>query len=379
MTARTAATVLEAVGQRSGRTPCETEQFERERQFLEAFYDGLESDDEVWILGARAGLYAVVAAEVVGAESVTVVDGDGGTRERVQKLLSTAGLGRVDVRAATELSTAVATPSGDPGVAEPERDTGASTASGVETPTPPSVLVIDTPAAERDLLERLSLGHFLSVRFMLVKSDDHEAARRLAAVGYETTRYRQFNPLRTPWQQVVVARRDPDLPVTPVPTGLFSGVTGGVDDAVGVLRRRLPDGVGHNALAGRLAVVGLSLVGLLAGVVVVALLVRSTLDWLTGVVSVSGGRLPDVPDVSGAGPLELVLSALVTLLSLGFRLVWGLAGAGLTLVGARMVLSSPRNSGVVDAARDVWYGVLFVVVGGLMISAVVVPLLSLVW
>ncbi len=170
------------------------DQLGTERGLLSAFHDELAPDDTVWVLGAREGLYAALAAEAVGPEDVAVLDDDpAAVREDL------AGVG---VTAVT-----VAPPS------------AANDGDETSLPGPPTVVVVDEPALADGPALALA-GRLSSVRYLLVKGDD-DVERRLRSAGYETSRLRRFDPLRTPWTSVVEGRTNPALPVTPVASRLF--------------------------------------------------------------------------------------------------------------------------------------------------------------
>lgn len=166
----------------------DTDQFDTERPLLAAFHDALDPDDTVWVVGAREGAYAALAAAVVGSDRVAVVVDDPTRRETV--------------RALTDAGVTVGTPEATP-------------------PSSPTVVVVDEAAVGSGVVARALSGRLSSVRFLLVKSDDPDVERRVERGGFETDRLREFDPLRTPWEVVVAARRDPRLPVNPVASSMF--------------------------------------------------------------------------------------------------------------------------------------------------------------
>lgn len=217
-----------------------TEQFDTERSFLRSFLAELSADDVIWVVGAREGAYAALGAAVVGTGNVTVFDDDPERRERLHETLVGAGHGGVRVAPLSEMTADSPEGREDPGAGSGDREagnTGPGTGDGderreaavteragrVSTGPSPSVVVLDEPASGGETLERLSLGDLLGVRYLLVKGASPSTERRLERAGYETSRLRGFDPLRSPWDQVVEARRDPDLPVKPVVSGRGSG------------------------------------------------------------------------------------------------------------------------------------------------------------
>lgn len=272
-----------------GQSLFDTGQYDTERSFLRAVHDELRADDVVWVVGARDGLYAALAAAVVGAENVAVFEDDPNRRERVRETLSSAGTRGVRVESLTGMPVDRQRAGGDPGVAGPD-SRGAGGPGNAPVPESPTVLVLDEPAAGHDLLDRLSVGHLLGVRYLLVKGEDREVDRRLRAAGYETTRRRQFDPLRTPWMQVVEARRDPELPVRPVPTAVVgAGARAASDD--GSLGTRLTRAAGIDPERRPQAaafVTGLARLGLVVGgFVLISAVVALAL--IAGVGAVGGG------------------------------------------------------------------------------------------
>lgn len=137
-----------------------------QRMALDILHDRLNEYDTVHIAGSRSGAYALVAADVVGPEYVTVDPGDGDPGP-VRDLLSSAGFEAVESR--------------------------------TDPPQGTTVVVVDETRVGRDWPDTSM------VRYLLVKSDDPNVGSRLAEAGYDTNRTHGVRPLGTPWDSIVEA------------------------------------------------------------------------------------------------------------------------------------------------------------------------------
>jgi hypothetical protein len=140
-----------------------------QRMALNILHDRLNASDTVHVTGSVSGVYALVAADVVGPERVTVDPGDGDDGP-VRDILVSAGFDAVEVVTSPPMGT--------------------------------TVLVVDETRVGRDWPVPSA------VRYLFVKSDDPDLESRLADAGYDTNRTHGVRPLGTPWDAIVEAVPD---------------------------------------------------------------------------------------------------------------------------------------------------------------------------